>query len=177
MGQIVAVVARRETSTHIIAVVAINQSKPRLLGKVLFTRLWTNFWTDEFSPYTTRLRGNVQILLQYCLYRSVQILPASALQWLFNQRRGTRIYAFNGVNCAKIFMVELTEPVKLFDLLLITTGKKLARFRGSRVCIRKADPCKVLSVQQFVRTRETACRFLEKKSIFCINIFKNCLLN
>ena len=43
VGQIVAVVARRETSTHIIAVVAINQSKPRLLGKVLFTRLWTNF--------------------------------------------------------------------------------------------------------------------------------------
>ena len=43
VGQIVAVVARRETNTHIIAVVAINQSKPRLLGKVLFTRLWTNF--------------------------------------------------------------------------------------------------------------------------------------
>ena len=46
VGQIVvvvAVVARRETSTQIFAVFAINQSRPRLHGKVLFTRVWTNF--------------------------------------------------------------------------------------------------------------------------------------
>ena len=41
------------------------------------------------------------------------------------------------------------------------------------MCIRNADPCKVLSVQQFVRARETACAFLEKKENVCINIFKN----
>ena len=46
VGQIVvvvAVLARRETSTQIFAVFAINQSRPRLHGKVLFTRVWTNF--------------------------------------------------------------------------------------------------------------------------------------
>ena len=46
VGQIVvvvAVVARRETSTQIFAVFAINQSRPRLHGKVLFTRVWTKF--------------------------------------------------------------------------------------------------------------------------------------
>ena len=40
---VVTVVARRETSTQIVAVVAINQSRPRLHGNVLFTRVWTNF--------------------------------------------------------------------------------------------------------------------------------------
>ena len=98
VGQIVAVVAvvaRRETSTQIVAVVAINQSRPPLLGNVLFTQVWTNFWTGELSPYTTRLRGTLQIMLQYCLYKSVQIFAVSALKWLFNQRPGTRIYAFN----------------------------------------------------------------------------------
>ena len=29
--------------------------------------------------------------------------------------------------------------------------------------MRNADPCKVLSVKQFVRTRETACSLLKKK--------------
>ena len=46
VGQIVVVVtvvARRETSTQIVAVVAINQSRPRLHRNVLFTRLWANF--------------------------------------------------------------------------------------------------------------------------------------
>ena len=46
VGQIVVVVtvvARRETSTQIVAVVAINQSRPRLHGNVLFTQVWTNF--------------------------------------------------------------------------------------------------------------------------------------
>ena len=43
VGQIVVVVARRKTSTRIVAVVAINQSRPRLHGKVLFTRVWTKF--------------------------------------------------------------------------------------------------------------------------------------
>ena len=46
VGQIVVVVtmvARRETSRQIVAVVAINQSRPRLHGNVLFTRVWTNF--------------------------------------------------------------------------------------------------------------------------------------
>ena len=40
---VVAVLARRDTSTQIVAVLAINQSRPRLHGKVLFTRVWTNF--------------------------------------------------------------------------------------------------------------------------------------
>ena len=40
---VVAVVAKRKTSTQIVAVVAINQSRPRLHGNVLFTRVWTNF--------------------------------------------------------------------------------------------------------------------------------------
>ena len=31
------------------------------------------------------------------------------------------------------------------------------------MCMRNADPCKVLSVQQFVWTRETACAFLKKE--------------
>ena len=86
VGQIVAVVAvvaRRETSTQIVAVVAINQSRPRLHGKVLFTRVWTNFSTDELSPYTTRLRGTVQILLQYCLYKSVRIFASLSFGMAF----------------------------------------------------------------------------------------------
>ena len=40
---VAAVLARRDTSTQIVAVLAINQSRPRLHGKVLFTRVWTNF--------------------------------------------------------------------------------------------------------------------------------------
>ena len=50
VGQIVvvvAVVAKRETRTQIVTVAAINQSinqsRPRLHGKVLFTRVWTKF--------------------------------------------------------------------------------------------------------------------------------------
>ena len=57
VGQIVAVVARRETSTRIAAVVAINQD-PVYTGKYCL-----HGSGQILSPCTTRLRGTVTVLL------------------------------------------------------------------------------------------------------------------
>ena len=70
VGQIVAAVARRETSTRIAAVAAINQ-EPVYTGKYCL-----HGSTQILSPCTTRLRGTVQILLQNYLYKSVQIFAS-----------------------------------------------------------------------------------------------------
>ena len=80
VGQIVvvvAVVARRETSTRIAAVVAINQD-PVYTGKYRLHRSG-----QILSPCTTRLRGTVQILLQYYLYKSVQIFASLSFGMAF----------------------------------------------------------------------------------------------
>ena len=62
-----------------------------------FTRNRTNSVTACTSPY--------------------KFLPISALEWLFNQKHGTRIYAFKALAVQKFSW--LTEPVKIFYLLLI----------------------------------------------------------
>ena len=77
VGQIVAVVARRETTTRIAAVAAINQ-EPVYTGKYCL-----HGSGQILSPYTTRLRRTVQILLQYCLYKSVQIFASLSFGMAF----------------------------------------------------------------------------------------------
>ena len=80
VGQIVvvvAMVARRDTSTRIAAVVAINQD-PVYTGKYCL-----HGSGQILSPYTTRLRGTVQILLQYSLYKSVQIFASLSFGMAF----------------------------------------------------------------------------------------------
>ena len=59
---VVAVLARRDTSTQIVAVLAINQSRPRLHGKVLFTRVWPNI-VSLYNPFTRNRANSVIVLL------------------------------------------------------------------------------------------------------------------
>ena len=80
VGQIVvvvAVVAGRDTSTRIAAVVAINQD-PVYTGKCCL-----HGSGQILSPYTTRLRETVQILSQYCLYKSLQIFASLSFGMAF----------------------------------------------------------------------------------------------
>ena len=100
VGQIVvvvAVVAKRKTSTQIVAVVAINQSikTPFTRESTVYTgldKVLNGRIVSLYNPFTRNRANSVIVLL---VSKFVQILPVSALDWLFNQRRGTRIYAFN----------------------------------------------------------------------------------
>ena len=70
-----------------------NQSRPRLHWKVLFTRVWPNI-VSLYNPFTRNCYSTT--------YTSpYKFLPVSALEWLFNQRRGTRIYALTAQTVQK----------------------------------------------------------------------------
>ena len=107
VGQIVvvvAVVAKRETRTQIVTVAAINQSikTPFTRESTVYTgldKVLNGRIVSLYNPFTRNRANSVTVLL---VSKFVQILPVLALEWLFNQRHGTGIYAFNALTVQKV---------------------------------------------------------------------------
>ena len=107
VGQIVvvvAVVAKRETRTQIVTVAAINQSinqDPVYTGKCCLHGSGQIFERTNCLPIQPVYAEPCKFFYSTAYTSPYKFLPISALEWLFNQRRGTRIYALTAQTVQK----------------------------------------------------------------------------
>ena len=117
-------------------------------AKAPFTRVRTNFCTDEFCSWIACLHGSVQILLQWCLHGSVQILDQ--LRHLIpGHNRAMWAKSCTVRVFTRVRMKYGTVPVKKMTKLAHFAVQKFVQFRRSHVNARwnRASfcPCKELS--------------------------------
>ena len=144
------------SSSRFLSTVFIWENYSQLRSGSTKVRVRTNFCTDEFCSWTACLHGSVQILLQWCLYGSVQSLDQS-LHLIPGHTRA--IWAKScTVQVLKRVRTNM-EPCRSqsWPAFFRSQTCTLSRSKICPVppvpCKPKLEPCKILPVQRFVRTR------------------------